>query len=576
MYLDPIPNRNGTFTYLIRRSHRVGQKIVKTTLANVTPLGPDIMPDLQRLLRGGKVVNNIQEVFDVLSNKAHDHVAAVLGMMEQLGLPALIAPKNTRFRRLVLGMIAARVLQPASKLATSSLLDKRSCPSTLKELLKLQCVDEDHLYEAMDTLALQKTRIECALVKKHLGEGGLVLYDTTSSSVEGTPNEWAADGYHRDKKKDKQPIVIGLMTDGQGCPVSVEVFPGKTSETATLGTPITKIQKIFGLQQVVLVGDRGILQQKPIQQEVLPVGLDWITGMNQKQIERVLLAPEAPRRWFDETHLMEVEHRDFPHDRLILCRNLRQAQHHREKRQAFITKTKEKRDAIVAATQREQRTLKDQAAIGLRLGRVANQYRMNPYVVFDIREKHFSYPLHQTHLQKAEAMDWMERHPFEFKKKAASPSFGAKRQAINHRRHGLSSHEVAIPTDSSDPSSQESTSGGPCVVMHAVLRCAVPLATETGPTPFCRRGFGAKASRSTRSHHTGQADATSSKEGHHEKEGTKTPSQEFGGLMEEISGLNRLVIQPKIAIKEQKEVIMMDGQTPIQKEAFQWLNIQSL
>ena len=262
----------------------------------------DVIQAIDALLKGSRVSKTWKDAFDALSNKAHGHVAVVLGMMEPLGFPELIAPKNTRFRRLVLGMIAARVLQPASKLATISLLDQRRCRSTLNELLDLQCVDEDPLYEAMDTLVGQKSRIECALAKKHLDEGSLVLYDTTSRDVEGTKNPWAAYGDHRDKKKGKQPIVIGLMTDGQGCPLSVEVFPGNTSDTATLGQQIIRIQKTFGLQQVVLVGDRGILQQKAIHQEILPAGLDWMTGRNKKQIERVLFAQDHPRSLFDETN----------------------------------------------------------------------------------------------------------------------------------------------------------------------------------------------------------------------------------------------------------------------------------
>ena len=576
MYLDPIPNRNGTFTYLIRRSHRLGNNIVKTTLANVTKLGPDIMPDLQLLLRGGKVVTNIRDVFDVLSNKAHGHVAVVLGMMDQLGLPALIAPKNTRFRRLVLGMIAARVLQPASKLATSRLLDQESCSTTLNALLGLKRVDEDHLYEAMDMLAQQKSRIECALAQKHLGEGGLVLYDTTSSYVEGTKNEWAAYGYNRDKKKGKQQIVIGLMTDGRGCPVSVEVFPGNTSDAATLGTQITKIQKTFGLQHVVLVGDRGILQQKQIQQEVLPVGLDWITGMRKNEIEGVLLAQNHPRSLFDETNLMEVEHQDFPHDRLILCRHPWQAQHHREKREALIAKTKEKLNVIVAATQREKRALKDQVVIGLRVGKVASQYKVNQYFLFDIREGFFSYQLNQTHLQKAEALDGLYAIRSSLKKEPQAPDL-----VRNYKR--LATVEMAFRAMKSlslpiRPIHHRKKARVEAHVLLCMLSYYVQyhLQQKLAPLLFAEEDLEPK--RVDRHDLITPAKPTpqARKKATTKKNGQKRQVKSLEALMEELSGLNRLVVQPKIAIKEQKEVIMMDGQTPIQKEAFKLLNIQSL
>ena len=184
-----FPIESPSRPYLIRQFKRIHGIATKITLTNIIKWPQDVIEAINAFLKGDRVSKKLEDAFDIPSNKVHGHVVAVLDMMEPLGLPALIAPKNTRFRRLVLGMIVACILQPSSKLASSSMIDKRSYRSILNELLELRCADEDYLYEAMDMLAQQKSRVECALAQKHLREGGSVLYDTTSSYVEGTKNE---------------------------------------------------------------------------------------------------------------------------------------------------------------------------------------------------------------------------------------------------------------------------------------------------------------------------------------------------------------------------------------------------
>ena len=299
----------------------------------------EIIEGLRILLAGGTAVKSVEDAFTIRSNTPHGHVAAVLGIMKQLGLPELIAPKNSRFRRLVLGMIAARVIKPASKLATSAMLDVRTAASTLNEELGLKCVDEEDLYDAMDQLVKHKTSIEQRLAKRHLKEGGLVLYDVTSSYVEGRKNEFAAYGYNRDKKRGKQQIVIGLMTDPEGCPVSVDVFRGNTADVSTLGAQVAKLQQTFGLKQVVLVGDRGILQQKQIQEELIPVGLDWITAMKKNEIRAVVEQESVQMSLFDEQDVMEIHSDLYPADRLVLCRNPLQAEKSKRQREELLIKT---------------------------------------------------------------------------------------------------------------------------------------------------------------------------------------------------------------------------------------------
>ena len=425
MYVERIPNRNSNPTWLIRESKWVDGKAQKTTLANLTKLP---MAVIQGILKGGTAVKSVEDAFDIQSSTQHGQVAAVLGMMNQLGLPEMITPKNTRFRRLVLGMIAARVIEPRSKLATSAMLDA----PTLNEELGLKRVDEDDLYEAMDELAKQKTAIECRLAQRHLNPGGLVLYDVTSSYVEGEKNEWAAYGTNRDKKKGKKQIVFGLMTDSEGTPVSVEVFDGNT---ATLATQVEKIQSTFGLQQMVLVGDRGILKQKQIDE--LPVGLDWITGMQKREIREVVEQEGLQMSLFDEQDLVEVFSDLYPKERLVLCRNPLQAAKNQRTREELLIKTEEKLNQIVAATQ--QGRLKDPAKIGLRVGKWANKYKMKKYFMLDIQEGYFSYTRDAETIAKAEQLDGLYAI-----RSSLSPAPEASELVTDYKR--LSTVEMAFRT----------------------------------------------------------------------------------------------------------------------------------
>ena len=376
MYLDKIPNRNSNPTWLVRKSIRDGKRILKITIANVTHLPEPIREGLRILLRGGHAIKSFKDAFHIKSTKHHGHVAVVLHMMKHLKMTPLIAPKNSRFRRLVLGMIAARVIKPASKLQTRDMLDKTSCITTLNEELDLKYVDQNDLYEAMDELAACKTKIECRLAKRHLTEGGMVLYDVTSSYLEGDKNAFGAYGYNRDKKKGKKQIVYGLMTDKEGCPVSVEVFPGNTPDIKTLGAQISKLQNTFGLKHVILVGDRGLLKQKQIQEEIIPVGLDWITGMQKQEIREVVEQEKTQMSLFDKQDLVEIQSDVYPNERLVLCRNPLQAAKTKKTRDDLLAKADAKLDKILAATTSTPRRLKDKAKIGMRVERALGKHKL--------------------------------------------------------------------------------------------------------------------------------------------------------------------------------------------------------
>ena len=405
MYLARIPNRNSNPTWLIRETRWIDGKSVKFTLANVTKLPPDVREDFRKVLNGETPIADIKNACDIKSNKPHGHVAAVLHVMQDLGIAELLGPKNTRNRRVLLGAIAARVLKPRSKLSTSSFLDAQTASTTLNEELRLKRVNADDLYKAMDELVQRKPDVECALAKRHLNEGAMVLYDVTSSYVEGKKNELAEYGYNRDGKKSKKQVVIGLMTDQEGCPISLEVFRGNTKDTATLRTQITKIRESFGMQKVVMVGDRGILQNDELNKEIIPVGLDWITGMRRSEIQSVVDQTNFQMSLFDEQDLVEIHCDLYPKDKLVLCRNPLQAEKSKRLREKLIAKTETALDRIVAATQRESRPLTDAAEIGARKERVLQKYKMRKYFTLKIEEDIF--PTRATRKPSRKPSGWM-------------------------------------------------------------------------------------------------------------------------------------------------------------------------
>ena len=261
MHIESVPNRKSNPTILIRESYREDGKVKKRTIANITHLPPEVIDGIRVLLRGGLAVRSLEalEDFDVLRSRPHGHVAAVLGALRRIGLPNIIYSRPCRERDLTVAMIAARIIEPSSKLATTRQLNHHTQSNTLGELLRLQSADEDELYDAMDWLLKRQERIESKLAKRHLSEGCLVLYDVTSTYFEGRKCPLAKLGHSRDGKRDKPQIVFGLLCSADGCPVAVEVFDGDTSDAATLAAQVEKVRERFGIQRVVWVGDRGMI-----------------------------------------------------------------------------------------------------------------------------------------------------------------------------------------------------------------------------------------------------------------------------------------------------------------------------
>lgn len=406
MYIERVPNRNSPPAVLLRESYREGGKIRKRTLANLSKLPDTVVENLRIVLKGGAAIENLSESFSVERSLPHGHVATVLGTIKKLSLHNLIAPDNSRKRALVLAMIVARILDPRSKLATARGLNSETCFSSLSELLGLEKADEDELYEAMDWLVSRQESIENELAKIHLSEGALVLYDVSSTYFEGTQCPLARYGYNRDKKKGFLQIVFGLICDKRGCPVAVEVFEGNTSDTTTITAQIEKVRHRFGIQQVVWVGDRGMITNTRILAEFQPVeGLGWITALRAPQIRKLVEQEAVQLSLFDETDLVEFSCSDYPGERLIACRNPMLAQEKSLTREALLQATQQELNKIVIATSRDKRALKGADQIGLRVGRVLNSKGVGKYFNIAITEESFSFSRNEVAIAKDSALD---------------------------------------------------------------------------------------------------------------------------------------------------------------------------
>ena len=394
MYIEKVPNRNSPPAVLLRESYREGEQVKKRTLANLSKLPDDIIDNLKLALKGATLSMNegIPNHFEVIRSLPHGHVMAILETIKKLGLDKIISEKSSRIRNLVVAMIVARIINPKSKLATARGFNSETCSQSLGQLLDLEKADEDELYNALDWLLEKQDKIEKHLALKHLESGTLVLYDVTSTYLEGNGCELGKYGYNRDKKKGKTQIVFGLLCSAKGCPIAVEVFEGNTSDGATLSGQIEKVRKGWGIENVVWVSDRGILTNSKIKELVKPIeGLDYITGLTKPQIRKLAEVEVIQLGLFDQVNLVEFESEDYPDERLIACRNPFIAQKNQLQREALLEAVEKELDLIVQATQREKRALKGQDKIALRVGKILNQFKVNKYYNLEITEEGFSY-----------------------------------------------------------------------------------------------------------------------------------------------------------------------------------------
>ena len=391
MYIESVPNRNSPPAILLRESYRDGGKIKKHTIANLSDWPTEIVEGLRTLLKGGKVTPADHETIIVRRALPHGHVAAALGTLRDIGLDRVLGPPRNRCRDLVIAMIVARLIAPASKLATARMLDPLTAASSLGDVLGLGPVDEDELYVALDWLGERQEAIEKALARKHLHDGTLVLYDVSSSYLEGRCCELARLGYNRDGKKGKLQIVYGLLCAPDGCPVAIEVFEGDTGDPRTLAAQIDKVKKRFALDRVALVGDRGMITQARLDAEVAPAGLDWITALRAPAIRALVEAGTLQMSLFDQRDMAAITSPDYPGERLIVCRNPDLARERTRKRQDLLAATEADLAVIAAAVRRDRNPLRGEAEIALKVGAVVNRHKMAKHFELVVAETSFSF-----------------------------------------------------------------------------------------------------------------------------------------------------------------------------------------
>ena len=406
MYIATVPNRSSPPCILLRESYREGGKVRSRTLANLTHWPHEVVAGLRAILKGGVVVDEGGGGFEIVRSLPHGHVAAVLGTLRKVGLDKLIASRRCRERDLVVAMIAARIVEPCSKLATARGLGQETAFTSLGEALGIVDADEDHLYAAMDWLLARQEHIEDALAKRHLRDGTLVLYDVTSSYFEGKACPLARYGHSRDGKKAKLQIVFGLLCDVGGRPIAVEVFEGNTGDPSTLAAQIRKIRSRFGLKRIVLVGDRGLITEARLRDDVRPIhGIDWITALRAPAIERLVKEGSLQLSLFDERDLAEIASPDYPGERLIVCRNPFLAEERRRKREELLQATEGELTKIVAAVARKRRPLRGRDAIGLRVGKVLNRFKVGKHFILTITDDTFGYERDKPRIEAEAALD---------------------------------------------------------------------------------------------------------------------------------------------------------------------------
>jgi hypothetical protein len=406
MHIEVVPNRNSKPCILLRESFREGGKVRKRTLANLSKLPQAAVEGLRVLLRGGSVVEDLSQSFEVIRSRPYGHVTAVLGTLRQLGLDHEISPQRCPERDLVVAMIVARILEPCSKLATSRGLGEEAHLSTLVEELDLSQVDEAKLYAAMDWLFVRQATIEQRLARRHLQDGSLVLYDVTSTYFEGRTCPLAQIGYSRDGKKGTLQIVFGLLCNREGCPVAVEVFAGNTADPKTLSPQVAKVRERFGLQRVVFVGDRGMLTSARLREDFEGVaGLGWISALRTTEIQKLVAGPGFQFSLFDERDFGEVQSPEFPGERLIACRNPLLQEERARKREELLAATEQELDLIVQATQRPKNRLQGKDRIGLRVGKVRDRFKVGKHFLLTITETSFTYHRNQQGIDAEAALD---------------------------------------------------------------------------------------------------------------------------------------------------------------------------
>jgi transposase len=398
MHIDGVPNRSSRPTYLLRESYREGRKVRKRTLANLSSLS-DEQIDAIRAVLAGQSVRPVEELWHTIRSRSHGTVEAVRVAMQRLGFESLISSRPSPERDAVCAMVAARILAPHTKLATTRWWHT----TTLAEEYAVVKADETDLYAAMDWILERQGAIEKKLSVRHLSEGALALYDLSSSYFEGHCCPLAKIGYSRDGKRNTPQVNYGLLTTRAGCPVAISVYEGNTADVTTLMPQVNQLREHFGLKRLVLIGDRGMISHKAIETLRSLEGLAWITALKSSQIRALAQGGTLQLGLFDERNLLEFSHPDFPNERLMACRNVDLGRLRTHKREALLQASEKELQKVRARI--EKGSLAGRDKIGVRVGRVLNKYKVGKHFALTIEESDFKFQRLEKQIAAEAALD---------------------------------------------------------------------------------------------------------------------------------------------------------------------------
>jgi transposase len=574
MYVVDVPNRNSRPATLLRESYREDGKVKNRTLANLSHWPRPRVEALKAVLKGATPNTwALREAFEVVRSLPHGHVAAVLGSLRRVGLDRLLASRRSRHRDLCVAMIAERVLHPRSKLALARSVAEPTASSSLGEVLGLSDVDEDEFYVAMDWLLARQQRIETALAKRHLSESTLVLYDVTSTYFEGRSCSLARIGHSRDRRFDRPQIVFGLLTNGEGCPVATEVFEGNTGDPTTVLSQVRKLRERFGLERVVLVGDRGMITSARIEEDLKPTaGIEWITALRSPAIRKLVEAGSVDVSLFDERDLAEISSPDYPGERLIVCRNPLLAADRKRKREELLRATEKELEKIVTATLRTRNRLHRKDRIGLRVGRVLGRFKVGKHFELTIADDRFAYRRKISSIEEEAALDGI----YVIRSSVTSETLSAEDIVLSYKRlaqverafRSLKTVDLKVRPIYHRLADRVRAHIFICMLAYYVewhmRRALAPMlfddddksaAAQKRPSPV------AKARRS----------ANAERKAHSKLKSDGTPVHSFQTLLNDLATVVKNRIRPKDDSAESFNILTTP--TPLQKQAFDLLHV---
>ncbi len=411
--IDVISNHGRSPQTLLRQSWREGKRVRHKTVANLTKLPPHVVDGFRAVLKGGAVFTGIDQAVSIRRALLHGHVAAILGVARKLGLPRILDRKSTRCGKLALAAVVARIIDPASKLSTARHLSPDTAASSLGAILGLGHVTGNEMLAMLDWLHGRQRHIEASLARRHLAGGTLILYDVSSSFVEGRCCPLAAFGHNRDGKKGKKQITYGLLCSADGCPVAVEVFSGNVSDPSTVSSQVLKLRKRFRIERIALVGDRGMLTSARIREDVKPAGLDWISALKTTEIRKLLVAREPgedarpPLRPEDlaADQVAEITSPDFPGERLMVCLNPRLREERARLREDLLAATEAALAEIATSARRRQPGASNRDRIHAAVGEQANRWKMRKHFDIEVRDDGISWQRNREKIDAESRLD---------------------------------------------------------------------------------------------------------------------------------------------------------------------------